>query len=196
MASRGPGPVSFLGLVWEKVPLFALIAIGAWAAFVTQQQEGVVASLDLISLSVRLQNVLVGYYEYIQKTFWPDPLAVLYPHPGRQPLWRAIPAAVFLAGVTLAGLCWICCRPWFAVGWFWYLGTLVPVIGLVVIGPHAVADRYTYIPPDRRFHHHRLGRMGAFRSFPFLALCRRGCRADGPCGAGTADLCANRALAG
>ena len=133
-------------LVREKLPFFILVAAAGTAAFITQNREGVVAPLESISLAVRLQNVLVGYVGYLGKTFWPHSLAVLYPHPGRLPLWQTLPAAILLAVVTILALVSVRKRPWLTVGWFWYLGTLVPVIGWVVIGPHAVADRYTYIP--------------------------------------------------
>jgi protein O-mannosyl-transferase len=133
-------------LVWEKVPLLIMIVACSAAAFITQNKEGVVVPLAHTPLGVRAANVMVGYVEYIIKMIWPHPLAVLYPYPGPPPIAKSIAAAAALAMVTMSAVRTYRKYPWFIVGWLWYLGTLVPVIGWVVIGPHAIADRYTYIP--------------------------------------------------
>ncbi|MFC1857522.1 tetratricopeptide repeat protein [Thermodesulfobacteriota bacterium] len=137
---------SILSLIWEKIPFFVIMLVLSVATFVTQNREGVVAPLSSIPMMVRFENVLVSYALYIQKMFWPHPLAVLYPHPGSLPLWQTVPAFLFLFGISILAISAIRKHPWFTFGWAWYLGTLVPVIGWVVIGPHAMADRYTYIP--------------------------------------------------
>ena len=101
---------------------------------------------DEISLPVRLLNALVSYVAYLGKMVWPERLMIFYPYPAERPLWQAALAAVFLIAVTGAAVWWWRKRPYLAVGWFWYLGTLVPVIGLVQVGAQSMADRYTYIP--------------------------------------------------
>jgi len=136
----------FFHLVWEKGPFFVVVMIAAVAAFVTQQAADAVKSLAAIPLGVRLANVLVAYVGYIGKMFWPVRLSFLYPHPGVLPVWQWAGALLILAGVTYGVLRYAKERPYLVVGWLWYLGTLFPVSGLVVIGPHAMADRYAYVP--------------------------------------------------
>jgi Flp pilus assembly protein TadD len=133
-------------LVLEKVPLFLLAFGASAAAFLTQSHERAVVSLASIPLTVRLENVVVAYFTYIKNMLWPLDLAVVYPYPGDLPAWQPLLAGAGLIAVTAAVLWKRDQYPYVAVGWFWYLGTLVPVIGIVVIGPHAVADRYAYIP--------------------------------------------------
>lgn len=133
-------------LFWEKWPFFVIVAITAAAAFMTQGQAGAVKSLEAIPLGVRLANVLVACVAYIGKMFWPSDLAFLYPHPEALPFWQWAGAFVILAVVTVVVWRYAGARPYLAVGWLWYLGTLFPVSGIVVIGPHAVADRYAYVP--------------------------------------------------
>jgi Flp pilus assembly protein TadD len=95
---------------------------------------------------LRVANALVTYIVYIVRTFWPAKLAVFYPYSHDLPVWRAVAAGVALAGITLLVLRWFRAYPYLAVGWFWYLGTLVPVIGFVQVGGQSSADRYTYLP--------------------------------------------------
>jgi len=139
--------LNFWQLLWEKSPLF-LIAIGSCLiTFVAQKRGGAVESLHYNPLSSRIANALVSYLEYLQKIFWPKELSVFYPHPvDALALWKGALCAITLAGITA----WIVRKvrraPYLAVGWFWYLGTLVPVIGLIQVGEQAMADRYTYIP--------------------------------------------------
>ena len=106
------------------------------------------AVMPLHSLSVlpRIGNGLVSYVAYVGQFFWPTGLAVFYPHPGNSlALGKVGGAVLVLACVSLAALVWLRRFPYLFVGWFWYLGTLVPMIGLVQIGSHAKADRYTYL---------------------------------------------------
>lgn len=137
---------SSIRLVAEKVPLVLLsIAAGA-ITYVAEHQVGAVKSLEAYPLGVRLSNALVSYVLYIWKMIWPVDLAVFYPHTGMPPIWQVLASAALL--VTVTGFVWHTRlrAPYLAVGWFWYLITLLPVIGIVQIGSHAMADRYTYIP--------------------------------------------------
>src|SRR5206468_9233624 len=97
-------------------------------------------------LSVRAINALTSYGGYLRKMVWPSDLAIFYPLSGHIPLWRIIGSTVVLLTVSLVAWRWRRQRPYLAVGWLWYPGTLVPVIGLVQVGGQAMADRYTYVP--------------------------------------------------
>jgi tetratricopeptide (TPR) repeat protein len=131
-------------LVWEKVPLLALTAGSCVITLVAQKKA---MELQVFTPLDRIANVLVAYVRYLGKMLWPLNLAVFYPHPGSNlPLWQAGAAGLFLAGVTYLVLKKGRKHPYLPVGWFWYLGTLVPVIGLVQVGEQSIADRYTYIP--------------------------------------------------
>jgi tetratricopeptide (TPR) repeat protein len=132
-------------LLWEKAPFFALSIGASVATFVVQQRGGAVSPIDLVPLSVRFGNALVAYVTYAAQMFWPARLAVFYPL-AEVPAWRAAAAGLALLVVSVLTLRSIRTRPYLAAGWFWYLGTLVPVIGLVQVGFQAHADRYTYIP--------------------------------------------------
>src|SRR5262249_35461192 len=115
--------------------------------FYAQQLGEAVSSFERTSLSARLTNALVAYASYLGKTFWPIHLAVFYPHLRADlPMTWVVLSGLLLAGITVLvlgpGRRW----PYLAVGWLWYLGTLVPVIGLVQVGGQSMADRYTYVP--------------------------------------------------
>ena len=125
--------------VVEKMPLFVLSAGAAALAYVVQQHGGAVSE---VPFSLRLENAAVSYVTYIAQFVWPTKLAVFYPFPSAVPAWQWVGAIVILAAITFATLR----RTAVAVGWLWYLGTLVPVIGVVQIGLQSRADRYTYIP--------------------------------------------------
>lgn len=133
-------------LVAEKLPLFALVAASCVVTFLAQQGGRAVVSMEVFPLSVRLANAVVAAGEYLLKTVWPVNLAVFYPHPGLRPWWQVGLALAGLGAVTALALAQARRRPFLAVGWFWYLGTLMPVIGLVQVGDQALADRYTYVP--------------------------------------------------
>jgi protein O-mannosyl-transferase len=135
----------FVRLAVEKIPLFALLVASCAATPFTQGKA--VASLDAIGLSSRIANALVSYAAYAGKFFYPLGLAVFYPHPQARLLpWRPASAFLILSAVSLAALVWRRRHPYLIVGWLWYLGMLVPVIGLVQLGGQAMADRYTYLP--------------------------------------------------
>ena len=129
-------------LVFEKTPLFLLSAASAVITLLAQESGHAVRGA---STRVRFGNALVAYARYLGKAFWPDRLAVMYPHPGRLlPNWQ-IAASVVLLVIVTALVLYRSDRRYLAVGWFWLLGTLVPVIGLVQVGVQAMADRYAYL---------------------------------------------------
>jgi len=133
--------------VVEKLPLLALTVLFSAVVFLVQSRTGVVKGLDAYPLSIRLGNAIVSYGAYLGDMVWPVNLAAFYPHPGHDLSWGMV-AGVFalLAAITAATLAFGRTRPYLAVGWLWYMGTLVPVVGLVQVGLQARADRYTYLP--------------------------------------------------
>ncbi|MBI4465355.1 MAG: tetratricopeptide repeat protein [Acidobacteria bacterium] len=135
-----------LRLVWEKVPLFFLTILSSVVTFVVQQRGGAIKELQAIPSKLRLENALVSYVAYIGKTLWPTRLAALYPYSLSLPGWWVLGSLLGLIGVSVLVIRAAPHRPYLLVGWLWYLGTLVPVIGLVQVGDQAMADRYTYVP--------------------------------------------------
>jgi len=135
-----------LGLVREKLPLFGLALASSLITYFAQKWTGAVADIDQIPVGLRVGNALVSYVVYVGKMFWPARLALFYPYPLALPGWCVTGSALALISVT--GLVvWFARRhPYLLVGWFWYLGTLVPVIGLIQAGHQARADRFTYVP--------------------------------------------------
>ena len=134
-------------LLLEKIPLL-LLAIGLSITTVHfQKLAGAVKSFDVFPLQTRLANAMVSYLDYLGKMVWPSELSILYPHPGNTlPIWQGTLCGMALAGITIISIKLIRKAPYFIVGWFWYLGTLVPVIGIVQVGGQAMADRFVYIP--------------------------------------------------
>ncbi|MDA8156047.1 MAG: tetratricopeptide repeat protein [Actinomycetota bacterium] len=137
-------PVFFL--ILEKIPLFLLAALSSAVTYMVQKKGGSVYTLTSLPLTSRLSNAFVSYMIYIQKTIWPNGLAVFYPFPKFLPKWEIAGAVVVFSLTTLATLLLSKRFKYLTVGWFWYLITLVPVIGLVQAGAQARADRYTYVP--------------------------------------------------
>jgi hypothetical protein len=133
-------------LIYEKLPFFALALASSLVTFVVQRKGGAVSSLTTLSVGARIANAAVSYARYLGKTFWPDNLSVLYPHPGHWLVWQVAGAGLLLAGGTAGALALRRRRPYLPVGWLWYVGTLVPVIGLVQVGIQSMADRYMYVP--------------------------------------------------
>jgi protein O-mannosyl-transferase len=132
-------------LIIEKAPLLALSTFSCAATLFAQRHGS--AAIDQLPVAWRLNNAVVTYMIYICQMFWPARLAVFYPHPNDQlALWQVVLAAAFLATVSLLAIRLRKKRPYFLTGWFWYIGMLVPVIGLVQVGEQARADRYTYLP--------------------------------------------------
>ena len=137
---------SFGRLAFEKWPFFVLVAVSCVITFLVQRHGGMVASLEEIPLSHRLDNVPLAYTRYLLKLFWPSHLAIFYPLPKIISPPAVVGAAAVLLAVTAAAWFGRKRGPYGLVGWLWFLGTLVPVIGLVQVGRAALADRYTYFP--------------------------------------------------
>ncbi|HZV33592.1 MAG TPA: tetratricopeptide repeat protein, partial [Verrucomicrobiae bacterium] len=137
-------PSSIRKLIVEKVPFFLFAVASSVVTFLVQRKGGAVSSS--LTLPARLENALISYVRYIGKTFWPENLSVLYPHPGSWPMIWVIAAGVLLVVVSAGLIVTARTRPYLPVGWFWFLGTLVPVIGVVQVGVQSMADRYTYLP--------------------------------------------------
>jgi len=137
-------------LLLEKVPLMVLSGASCVVTYLAQQSGGAVKSFETYPPGIRAANAVVSYTAYLAKTVWPSSLAVYYPYPwggDASPMWwKAALASVILAGATTGAILLGRRYKYFAVGWFWYLGMLVPVIGLVQVGGQAMADRYTYLP--------------------------------------------------
>ena len=133
------------GLVVEKVPFIALAGASSIVTYLAQEKWGSITHDT--TFAANFGNALITYLAYIKKMAWPAGLAIFYPfNPGEITLGKAAAAALLLAVISLAVVWGARRRPWLPVGWFWYAGTLLPVIGLVRLGQHAMADRYTYIP--------------------------------------------------
>jgi tetratricopeptide (TPR) repeat protein len=137
---------TWMELALEKVPLLLLAIASSVVTFLVQTKGGAVSSLSNLSVSARLANALVSYLRYVGKLLWPRNLSILYPHPGSWPMWLVVAAGLLLVGVTVGVMLQARSRPYLLVGWLWFVGTLVPVIGLVQVGVQSMADRYTYIP--------------------------------------------------
>jgi tetratricopeptide (TPR) repeat protein len=133
-------------LVAEKIPYFLLSAASCVVTYLVQQHGGAMLGLSDFPLGSRVANALISYVRYLKLMFWPHGLAGLYLRSGSWPLWEVALAALFLLTVSVLVVTQRRKRPYLAVGWFWYIGTLVPVIGLVQVGMQAIADRYTYVP--------------------------------------------------
>jgi tetratricopeptide (TPR) repeat protein len=137
----------YFRLLWEKIPLFALAAISSIVTFLVQRSGGAVGDWEIYPAKIRIANALVSYVSYIGKMIWPHNLAIFYPHPGQNlQLWQAAGAGLLIGLITMAVLRLARSHPYLIVGWLWYLGTLMPVIGLVQTGTQGMADRYTYVP--------------------------------------------------
>jgi hypothetical protein len=140
-------------LLLEKLPFFALAAIDCWITIRVQRHAGAMQMISQVSWFERVANAVTSYLRYLSKFFWPIDLAVVYPHPAKHyfindqwPLWEIVCAGLVLVLITSLFLVQARRRPYLLVGWLWFLGTLIPVIGLVQAGEQAMADRYSYIP--------------------------------------------------
>jgi lipoprotein NlpI len=170
----------FFRLVWEKIPLLGMSAISCAITYLAQAKGGAVLQFDHLPFWPRISNAFVSYVLYLGKMVWPSSLAVYYPHPAsihaNVPIWEVVGSILLLCGFSVMALRQGHRRPYLAVGWLWYVGTLVPVIGVVQVGTQALADRYTYVPligvfiavawgisellTGWRFRQHALGVMG------------------------------------
>jgi len=136
----------FKTLLLEKIPFLVLAAAASVVTLAVQKQGGAVITVEDYPMGERVENVLISYCRYLGKMLWPTDMAVFYPYPGSWPLMEVLLAGVFLCGIS--ALCFLARKryPFLLVGWLWFVGTMVPVIGLVQVGKQSLADRYTYIP--------------------------------------------------
>jgi tetratricopeptide (TPR) repeat protein len=147
---QGPQPSAsgfpLYALVKEKIPFFVCSLLSAVVTIYAQNKGGAVQSFVAMPIGLRIENALTSYVMYIIKMLWPQDLAVLYPFSFSIPLWEVIGSLLFLILVSGATIRLRHRYPYLLVGWFWFLVTLVPVIGLIQVGLQSMADRYTYIP--------------------------------------------------
>ncbi len=141
---------SFVRAIWpyihEKLPFFGITAAAAIVTYLAQKYGGGLDSMNPYPLSDRIANALLSYGIYIWKMIWPQNLAFFYPFPRNLPIWQITASTITLGLITAWALKSIKNRRYIIVGWLWYLGTLLPVIGLVKIGDFSMGDRYTYVP--------------------------------------------------
>jgi Tfp pilus assembly protein PilF len=141
-----PGLRRLLALIKEKVPFLACSLLSGIVTIYAQQKGGAIVSVTAIPLVSRIENALIAYVKYIILTLWPHDLAVSYPFPVDIPFWQVIGSALVLLFISAAVIRLGRRYPYLPVGWFWFLITLVPVIGLIKVGAQAMADRYAYLP--------------------------------------------------
>jgi len=146
-----PDDVGGRGVTWshalrEKLPLFFLALLSSVVTYLAQMSWKAIPSLEALPLETRFANALIAYVQYIAKMFWPTDLAFFYPYAAWWSPWMVSGAVLLLTGLTILTMSVLERRPYLGVGWLWFLGTLVPVIGIVQVGSQAIADRYTYIP--------------------------------------------------
>lgn len=140
------GKKTFPQLVGEKIPLFCCSIIFAVITLIAQHRSSAIASLEHYPFENRISNALISYSSYLGKTFWFQNLNPFYLYPKSFNYWQAGCSFLLICLMTVFVIIYIKKKPYLAVGWFWYLGALVPVIGLIQVGSQAMADRYTYIP--------------------------------------------------
>jgi protein O-mannosyl-transferase len=139
-------PYSAGRLILEKTPFFLLTIASSIVTYWAQHKDSSVTSLGVLPIVTQVANASVSYVAYLEKTFWPFNLAVFYPYEFHLPLGKILISGFILIIITTVVLYYIKNLPFLFTGWFWYLGTLIPVIGLVQVGRQAMADRYTYLP--------------------------------------------------
>jgi tetratricopeptide (TPR) repeat protein len=138
--------IRLFDLVLEKVPLFILAAISSYLTLSAQKAVKAIVDIQSFPFLYRLGNAVISYAVYIRKMFWPVDLAVFYPFNYSMSLWQVISSFLLIITVTFFASVYFRRFPYLLIGWLWYLGTLVPVIGIVQVGSQAMADRYAYIP--------------------------------------------------
>lgn len=143
--SNQPGTCNLKSVITEKLPLLALSAVSCVLTVIAQNKAGAVSSLATVPFGDRLANSVVSYVRYLGKMFWPVNLAIYYPLQ-HHAVWVLASCCLLLVLVTVLAVVMMRRQPWLLVGWLWFLGTLVPVIGLVQVGQQSIADRYTYLP--------------------------------------------------
>ncbi len=136
-----------LNLILEKIPLLFLAVGSCIVTLSAQKLAGAIVSIESVSSATRISNAMVSYLRYLEKMVWPTDFSVFYPYPiDELYIWKGLVSGFFLTGITIVILRLIKKTPYLSFGWFWYLGTLIPVIGLVQVGQQGMADRYAYIP--------------------------------------------------
>ena len=151
-ASRRDGGSGFpkqatLRIIMEKLPLLLLSGASIWVSLGVAEKGGILLPERMVPMGLRIQNALVSYVVYIRKTLWPHDLSVFVPYPASIPLWQSVAAGFFLIVITMLAVRNANRKPYVLVGWLWYMGSLLPVIGLVQQGLWpALADRFMYIP--------------------------------------------------
>jgi protein O-mannosyl-transferase len=151
-ASRRDGGSGFpkqatLRIIMEKLPLLLLSGASIWVSLGVAEKGGILLPDRMVPMGLRIQNALVSYVVYIRKTLWPHDLSVFVPYPASIPLWQSVAAGFFLIVITMLAVRNANRKPYVLVGWLWYMGSLLPVIGLVQQGLWpALADRFMYIP--------------------------------------------------
>ncbi len=135
----------------EKIPFFVFSLLSAFITIYAQYKGGAMASLTSFSFRLRSENALITYLKYIEKIIWPHDLAILYPFPSSIPAWQVICSLLILLTISITAIRNWREYPYIAAGWFWFLITLAPVIGIIQVGGQSMADRYTYIPATGLF---------------------------------------------
>jgi protein O-mannosyl-transferase len=166
------------GLVLDKLPFFALAAGSIFVTLLAPHHREGVTSFVQLPLGARIANAIVSYGRYLAKTFWPTDLAVFYPFPAQWPASVIAGAAALIAIVSVVAIVTFRRAPWCFVGWFWFVGTLVPVLGIVQVGGQSIADRFTYVPSIGLF----IALVWTARE---LGLAHRAVKIAGPIVAGT-----------
>jgi type IV pilus biogenesis/stability protein PilW len=138
--------ISISRLVLEKIPFFALAMVSSILAIFTQQSARAVVPMGSLTLWERLANAFVSYCRYLGKMIFPKGLCIFYPYSWSLPIWEVLGSVLLITCISLFVIRSAKQRPWFVLGWCWFLGTLFPVLGLVQIGGQAMADRYSYVP--------------------------------------------------
>lgn len=134
-------------LFFEKIPLFVLSIGSCIVTFLAQKAGGALAADETYGLKIRSANAMISYLDYLKKIIWPLDLSVFYPHPGLAvSLWKGVGFGVVVFLISAYAALMMRRKAYLTVGWFWYLGTLAPVIGIIQVGAQAMADRYMYIP--------------------------------------------------
>ena len=138
---------SVFRLILEKIPFIVFSAASVYISSLAFQHNKMIISTESVPIKLRIFNALVSYISYIKKMIWPDNLAIYYPYPDALPLWQITGATLILIGITILVIWMLKTKPYFAIGWFWYIGTMAPVIGFAQAGLWpAMADRYAYVP--------------------------------------------------
>jgi tetratricopeptide (TPR) repeat protein len=180
----GPEGLPLGRLIVEKLPFLALATLSCVVTVAAQGAGGAVRDLEAFSLGTRIATALVAWCAYPMALAWPVDLAVFYPYPRGWPVWQVASSGALLTAVTALAIAALRSRPWIGAGWLWYLGTLVPVIGLVQVGNQWIADRYTYVPAIGLFV------LLAWGACDLAGSGRRARQALAVCGVAVLGLCA------